>query len=95
MGYIRFEPAGGQTGGFVPAGGELQHRVGEILVYVRSDDVDRDLRQAEQLGGTILVPATEIPRTGRFGVFQDPAGNRLGLFQRTGDLTRERDQTTP
>ncbi len=84
MGYVRFEPAGGPTGGFVPAGGPLGHQVGELLVYVESDDVDGDLTRAEQLGGTILVPKTEIPNTGSFGIFRDPAGNRVGLFRRTG-----------
>jgi predicted enzyme related to lactoylglutathione lyase len=87
MQYIRFQPVNGQTGGFVEPGGELNHRVGEPLVYVGSDDIDGDLKKAEQLGGTILVPKTEIPRTGWFGIFQDPAGNRLGLFQRTGYIT--------
>lgn len=68
-------------------GGPMQLRTGELLVYVGSDDIDGDLRKAEQLGGKILVPKTEIPNTGWFGVFEDPAGNRLGLFHRTGYMT--------
>ncbi len=84
MNYIRFQSADGQTGGFVEPGGPLHHQTGELLVYVGSDDIEGDLRKAEQLGGKVLVPKTEIPRTGWFGIFQDPAGNRLGLFQRTG-----------
>lgn len=88
MGYIRFDPASGPTGGFVQVGGPLQHRVGELLIYVGSDDIDGNLKKAEELGGKILVPKTEIPRTGWFGVFQDPAGNRLGLFMRTGSVTQ-------
>ena len=87
MGYVRFEPASGPGGGFMGVGGPLQHRVGELLVYVESDDIDGDLGRAEALGGKILVPRTGIPNTGAFGIFEDPAGNRLGLFQRTGRLT--------
>lgn len=87
MGYVRFEPASGPGGGFTGVGGPLQHRVGELLVYVESDDIDGDLSKAEALGGKILVPQTEIPNTGAFGIFEDPAGNRLGLFRRTGRLT--------
>ena len=87
MGYVRFEPASGPGGGFPPVGGPLQHQIGEVLVYVESDDIDGDLTRAEALGGNILIPMTEIPNTGAFGLFQDPAGNRLGLFKRTGRLT--------
>lgn len=83
MAYIRFQ-AGNMTGGFVGLGGLEQYKTGELLVYVESDDIDGDLMKAEQLGGRILIPKTEIPNTGWFGVFQDPAGNRLGLFHRTG-----------
>jgi len=87
MGYVRFEPPSGPGGGFTPVGGPLHHRVGEPLIYVASDDIDGDLRRAEALGGKVLAPRTEIPNTGAFGIFEDPAGNRLGLFQRTGRLT--------
>ncbi len=87
MGYVRFEPPSGPGGGLTPVGGPLEHRVGELLVYVASDDIEGDLRRAEALGGKTLVPRTEIPNTGAFGIFEDPAGNRLGLFQRTGRLT--------
>ena len=84
MRYTRFKAPNGVTGGFVELGGELRHRTGEMLVYVGSDDIDGDLRRAEQLGGKTLVPRTEIPNTGWFAVLEDPAGNRLGLFHRTG-----------
>lgn len=86
MEYIRFQ-SNGVTGGFVGLGGPMQHQTGELLVYVGSDDIDGDLRKAEQLGGKILIPKTEIPNTGWFGVIEDPAGNRLGLFHRTGYVT--------
>ncbi len=84
MAYIRFESPNDVTGGFVELGGRIQHRTGELLVYVGSDDIDGDLRRAEQLGGKVLIPKTEIPNTGSFAVLEDPAGNRLGLFHRTG-----------
>ena len=43
-------------------------------VYVTVDDVDATARQAEELGGKILVPPTDIPNVGRFIVLQDPQG---------------------
>ncbi len=87
MNYVRFESPNGVTGGFVEPGGTVQHRVGEMLVYVASDDIDADLRRAEQLGGKTLIAKTEIPRTGWFAMLEDPAGNRLGLFHRTGKVS--------
>ncbi len=84
MSYVRFQSADGTTGGFVPVGGPEGHRVGEVRVYFGSQDVEADLRRVEALGGKVIIPKTEIPNTGWFGIFEDPAGNRLGLFSRTG-----------
>jgi uncharacterized protein len=87
MEYIRFQAPNGMTGGFVGLGGSMQHKVGELLVYMESEDIDGDLQKAEQLGGKVIIPKTEIPNTGSFGVLEDPAGNRIGLFHRTGLVT--------
>lgn len=87
MSYVRFQSADGTTGGFVGEGGPLGHHAGEVLVYLGSQDVDADLRRVAELGGKVLVPKTEIPNTGWFAIFEDPAGNRLGLFTRTGFVT--------
>lgn len=84
MAYTRFQAPNGVTGGFVGLEGPTQPRKGELLVYVGSDDIDGDLRKAEELGGKVAVAKTEIPKTGWFAVLEDPAGNRLGLFHRTG-----------
>ena len=52
-----------------------------VTFYVEVDDVDRYLDKAEQLGGTIYVPATPSPVSGEreFGVFGDPEGNLIGV----------------
>ena len=42
--------------------------------YITVDNVDAVLKKAEELGGKILVPATDIPEVGRFAVLQDPQG---------------------
>lgn len=87
MAYTRFQAPDGVTGGFVDLGGPLQHRTGELLVYVGSSDIDGDVQKAVELGGKVVVPKTEIPRTGWFAILEDLAGNRLGLFHRTGYVT--------
>ena len=52
-----------------------------VRIYVRVDDLDAYLERAEQLGGTRLVPPTDLPAGyGRFALFADPDGNAVGLW---------------
>jgi predicted enzyme related to lactoylglutathione lyase len=43
-------------------------------VYISVDDVDVTARKAEELGGKVLLPTTDIPNIGRFSVLMDPQG---------------------
>lgn len=52
-------------------------------VYVTVDDVDATSRKAEELGGKILVPPTDIPTVGRFCVLQDPQGATISAITYT------------
>lgn len=54
---------------------------GDVLVYFDSDDIDADLVAIEAKGGTILEPKMEIPGQGWLAVFEDPTGNKIGLWQ--------------
>ena len=50
-------------------------------IYMRVDDLDGCLNQAERLGGQRMVPPTDLPGGfGRFAVFADPDGNAVGLW---------------
>jgi hypothetical protein len=35
-----------------------------------------------QSGGKVILPRTEVPSIGIFAMFEDPAGNRIGLTER-------------
>lgn len=48
--------------------------------YVTVDDVDTATKEVEELGGTVILPPTEIPNVGRFSVVQDPQGIGLNLI---------------
>jgi predicted enzyme related to lactoylglutathione lyase len=50
----------------------------EVLFFVGVEDVGATLRRAEELGGTIIQPAQQVPGTS-FGVFADPQGHRIGV----------------
>jgi predicted enzyme related to lactoylglutathione lyase len=52
-------------------GGEIKPQWG---VYISVDDVDATARKAEELGGKVLMPPTDIPNVGRFSALMDPQG---------------------
>lgn len=78
MNYSMWEAGDGSGGGFPEASAE--NPVGQVLVYIDSDDIEADLKQVEKLGGKVLRQKTEIPGMGWFGIFQDPTGNVLALY---------------
>lgn len=83
MNYLMFQPESGPGGAFVQPGdtpAHFEHRPGQMLLYVGTDDIDATLQQVEQLGGKIVARKTEIPGQGWFGVFTDPAGNQVALY---------------
>lgn len=50
------------------------------LSYVLVPKVDNTLAAANKSGGKVLVPGTDIPTVGRFGVFSDPQGAVIAAF---------------
>ena len=76
--YTMWADGSGSGGGFNEVSAE--NPVGQVLVYIDSDDIDTDLQKAEKLGGKVIRPKTEIPGTGWYGIFQDPTGNVLAVY---------------
>ena len=78
MDYGLVAPAEKGIGGGVgasPDGGP-----GHVTFYVEVDDVAASLARAEQLGGTTVVPPTDIPSANlTFAMFADPEGHVVGL----------------
>ncbi len=58
-----------------------RHRGGDVIVYVASEDVDADLKQAVALGASVLVGRSEAPGVAQFAIFTDPSGCRIGLWK--------------
>lgn len=81
--YWTFSSGESQGGGFNKVGnnnGNLDVKPGDVIVYVSTDDIERDLAKAEQLGATVVSPKMEIPGIGWYGIFRDPTGNKVGLY---------------
>ena len=76
---LHADPKKGIGGGI---GGEATGLPPGLGVYVQVDDVDKFLAQARKLGATeVLLEPYDIPQVGRFAVFTDPEGNRIGLWR--------------
>ena len=76
--YTMWEDGNGYGGGFNKV--DHENPVGQVLVYIDSDDIEADLKKAVKLGGTVVREKSEIPGTGWFGLFKDPTGNVLALY---------------
>ena len=68
----------GAEGGTYVAISPRQSDVDEVLFFVAVEDVAATLARAEELGGTIVQAAQNVPGTS-FGVFADAQGHRIGV----------------
>lgn len=77
--YVIFDSGEGSPGGGFPPVADF-NKTDRLLVYVDTDDIERDLKKAVSLGGKSVLPKTEIPGQGWFALFTDPEGNTLALY---------------
>ena len=68
----------GVEGGTYVAIGPRQSSEDEVLFFVAVEDVAAILKEAEDLGGTIVQPTQKVPGT-TFGVFADAQGHKVGV----------------
>jgi len=80
--YTMWTAGEAPLGGIVPMG-EAEREKGlrpHWLAYVFVPDVDEAASHAEELGGRVMHPPTDIPGAGRFTVIRDPQGAVIALF---------------
>ncbi|MFV0390202.1 MAG: VOC family protein [Pyrinomonadaceae bacterium] len=81
MAYHEISLNGGEVfGGMYTLTAEMANTPPHWMPYVAVDDIDAALQKAEDLGGTIIMPGTDIPQTGRFGVIADPTGAVIAMI---------------
>jgi predicted enzyme related to lactoylglutathione lyase len=56
----------------------------ETIVYIGVDDITATLAKVKARGGTIRFPRLEVPGRVVLAVFNDPAGNSVGLVEMEG-----------
>jgi predicted enzyme related to lactoylglutathione lyase len=77
--YMKFDGNDGPSGGWVRA--DLVQSPGPIA-YLTVDDLATKLDEVESAGGRVLVRSLPFAGGGEIGLFADPDGNVLGLWQR-------------
>jgi predicted enzyme related to lactoylglutathione lyase len=84
MVYNEIAVDGKHIGGIFKMGPEFGGTPSHWMPYIAVDDVDKKAAQVTELGGTIRVPPTDIPNTGRFCVINDPTGATISLITLKG-----------
>ena len=81
MGPAGMISTGAETGipGHITALGHEPHHY--VTVYAEVDDIPACLEKAESLGGSTMIPETEVPGQGRFAWLKDVDGNIIGLWK--------------
>ncbi|MEA2639698.1 MAG: uncharacterized protein QOF51_1092 [Chloroflexota bacterium] len=77
-GVVETGGEGGINGGVGPA---MEGQPPRVTVYAQVADPDAVLKEAEALGGTILMPTTNVMEGVTIALIADPAGNVTGLLK--------------
>ncbi|MEP6781301.1 MAG: VOC family protein [Gemmatimonadaceae bacterium] len=72
--YTTFSLDGVPVAGMLPVAHVMDDVKPFWVVYFTVDDVDASVEKATQLGGSICIPATDIPGIGRFAGITSPQG---------------------
>jgi predicted enzyme related to lactoylglutathione lyase len=62
---------------------------------VEVNNVDSSLRQAQSLGGKVVMGPMDVPDTGRYAIIQDPQGAMLAIFTPQGGPMSSAFEGTP
>jgi predicted enzyme related to lactoylglutathione lyase len=84
MVYNEILVEGRHVGGIYKMGPEFGQMPSHWMSYVAVEDVDAKAAQVAELGGSVCVPPTDIPNTGRFCVINDPTGATISLITLKG-----------
>ena len=79
--YTEWQLGGQSIGGMMEMDGKWGEAPPHWMIYIMVADCDAVAEKAAQLGGTICVPPTDIPKVGRFAVLTDPQGAYFSIIQ--------------
>ena len=77
-GYLVFRSEEGHGGGL----GKRGESVGDVIrVYITVDKLEDAIATAEQHGGALVTPASDVPGMGRWAAVTDSEGSEIGLWE--------------
>jgi predicted enzyme related to lactoylglutathione lyase len=79
--YTEFQLGGTSIGGMMKIPKEWGPVPPNWLVYFAVSDCDAAAKKAGGLGGSAIVPPTDIPGAGRFAVLSDPQGAVFAIYK--------------
>jgi predicted enzyme related to lactoylglutathione lyase len=65
-----------------------------VTFYAEVDNPQAYLDRAVSLGGTVVMPVTEIPNMVTYALFADPEGNLVGIVKAQAPPQKEKPKTT-
>jgi predicted enzyme related to lactoylglutathione lyase len=65
------------------------------LAYVEVDDVKKTIAKAREAGAQVILEYQPIPGMGAFGIFTDPAGAMLGLWEKAKPVKKPKAKAKP
>ena len=71
-----------------PIHGAFRKDPAEHRLYMGVADISASLSLVELFGGKVEAPRFEVPGVVVLGLFEDPAGNKMGLVELDGDKPR-------
>lgn len=79
-GYVTFRKDGKMVGGCMRNDGS-SGAPDTWSVYLATDDARRTVERAAEVGGTVIVPAMDVPEQGVMAMVTDPSGTAVGVWQ--------------
>ena len=79
--YNLFKLGDREVGGMMQLPDVAQGVPPHWMSYIAVEDVDASAKRAEELGGTIRMPPTDLPGIGRFAILTDPVGATIALLK--------------
>lgn len=79
--YTSFKIGEMPVGGMYQMGEDMGNMPSHWLPYFSVEDCDAFVEKAVELGGKVLMPPSDVPKTGRFAVLQDPQGGAFAVIK--------------
>ena len=82
--YTEFSVGGTPSIGMMPKPKDMPADIPSYwMPYFQVADTDASVAKVKELGGKVMVPPTDIPKTGRFAIVNDPQGAMFAVFKFT------------